>query len=154
METEKYLARVLRYLSYRPRSEKEIRDFLAKKKLDVALQQKILTILKEQKLVDDEEFAKWWVEQRTVFRPKGVRLIKLELRQKGISQEIIESQISNIQFPISNERERARKLVEKRITRYKGLPKQEKYQKLQRFLAARGFDFDVISDILKDINNR
>ena len=84
------LNRTLRFLSFRPRSEKEIADFLKKKQVDSHNAQKIIDKLKEHKFLNDEEFASWWMEQRTMIKPRAIRVIKMELKQKGISKEIIE----------------------------------------------------------------
>ncbi|MBI1919250.1 RecX family transcriptional regulator [Candidatus Microgenomates bacterium] len=146
---QKFYDRALRFLSYRPRSEKEIADFLAKKKVTPVVVAKILKKLKEQNLVNDREFTKWWVEQRTKFRPRGLRVIKMELKQKGIKPELIEKIISNDQFLISN-KEAVKKLIIKKITNYKGLPKRELYHKLSQFLLRRGFDWDTVKNAVDD----
>lgn len=146
---QKFYDRALRFLSYRPRSEKEIIDFLQKKKVNSSTINKVLTKLKQLNFINDQEFTKWWVEQRTTFRPEGVRLIKLELRQKGISPELIEKIISNDQFLISNEKA-IKKLIIKKITNYKGLPKRELYQKLSQFLLRRGFNWDAVKNAVDD----
>lgn len=147
---EKFYNRTLRFLSYRPRSIKEITDFLKKKKVQPPVVTKILKKLKELDLVNDKEFARWWVEQRTTFRPKGIYSIKQELKIKGISEDLIEKIISNEQFLISN-KDAARKLVEKEASRYKGFSKQEKYQKLSQFLARRGFDWETIKTTVDEV---
>ena len=165
--SQRYYNRALYFLSPRPRSEKEIREKLQKKprgkkavEINLEIIEEVINKLKAQNLINDTEFAQWWIEQRTVFRPKGIRVIKMELRQKGISEDIIKATINpsallragSSQLTVSNEIDRAKKLVKKRIDRYKNLPKQEIYQKLSQFLAYRGFDYDIISDVLKEVN--
>lgn len=147
---QKFYDRALRFLSYRPRSEKEITNFLKKKKVEPPIISKIIKKLKEQNFINDEEFTKWWIEQRTHFRPRGIRVIKLELRQKGISQEIIDEILSNEDIKILSE-ESARKLIEKKIISYKGLPKQELYQKLSQFLLRRGFDWETVKEVIDEV---
>ncbi len=156
-ESEKYYNKALRYLSYRPRSEKEIREKLTRtrsrekvERVDKVIDQ-IINKLKEQNLINDEEFARWWVEQRTTFRPKGIRLIKLELKQKGISPDIIEVTINSSQLTINKETERAKKLIQKKIERYRSLPKRERNQKLGLFLQRRGFDFETIKKSIDEL---
>lgn len=144
---EKFYNRTLRFLSYRPRSEKEITDFLKRKKVQALVVVKILNKLKELNLVNDKEFAKWWIEQRTGFKPCGWRLIKMELKQKGISDELI----TNYQLPIANEKELAKKAIEKIIVKYRQLPREKAYQKLAQFLARRGFDWEVIKAVIDEI---
>ena len=84
-----------RFFSYRPRSEKEIRDYLGKKGLREEEKEKIVKKLKEEKLIDDLEFARWFLEQRQTFRPKGSYALRQELRQKGIGEKIIDQVLPN-----------------------------------------------------------
>lgn len=152
---EKFYNKALKFLSYRPRSEKEVRENLQKKSFGRGLGpsetaiELIIKKLKEQKFIDDEEFAKWWVESRTRFKPRGLRLIKIELKQKGIDSEIIEKILSNKDIEILNING-AKRLVEKKIKRYGGLSKEEIYQKLARFLAGKGFDWETIKQVIDE----
>ena len=181
---EKFYNIALRFLSYRPRSEKEVRDklvefarkrnkkvattetqnenetqnFSASKKLsdsvvagETSIVDRVINKLKEQKFLNDEEFVKWWIESRLRFKPRSLRLIKLELKQKGISDEIIESGIGNQELGIENDLEQAKKLVEKRIGRVKNLSNKEIYQKLGSYLARRGFDWDTIKHSIDEL---
>lgn len=156
--------KALRFLSFRPRSEKEVRDNLAKKsrkskkkteEVDNTAIDQVISKLKEQNFVNDEEFTRWWIEQRTKFKSKGMRLIKMELKQKGIADEIIQFQISNSNPPaggqIANEKDRAKIVLKKALRKYHGLSKHELYQKLGSYLARRGFDFDTIKDAVDDV---
>lgn len=149
---QKYLNKVLRFLSYRSRSEKEVLDYLQKKQTPYEIQSAIMDFLKERRFVNDEEFARGWIDQRLRSRPKSIRMLKLELKNKGISEDIATKAISSFQFSISNDLEQqgvndldtAKKLVSKKIERYRHLPKQELYQKLGGFLGRKGFDWETI----------
>ena len=134
----------LRYLSFRSRSEKEIRDYLSKKENLPEIISQVITKLKEQKFLNDYEFTKQWVESRMRFRPRSKKLLSFELKQKGISQDII----NNI---TQDDLEQAKKIVEQKIVKYKGLPKQKVFQKLGGFLARRGYDYDTIKTSIDDI---
>lgn len=140
---ERFYNKALEFLSYRTRSEKEVRDKLKSKQVEPLIIDKIIAKLKEKKFINDEEFARQWVENRKRFKPRSERLIKLELKQKGISQETVDKMINDEGLKI-NDLESAKKLVEKRIERIKDLPKQEIYQKLGRHLASKGFNWDII----------
>ena len=151
----------LRFLSYRPRSEKEVRDRLKLKsqnsKVKITTQNskvidKVIQKLKEKKFINDEEFAKGWVESRLRFKPRSARLIKIELKQKGISPEIIDKMINNEGLMI-NDSENAKKLIEKRILRYKGLSRQKIYEKLGRYLASKGFNWDTIKKAIDPVKS-
>ncbi|MBL7159825.1 RecX family transcriptional regulator [Candidatus Microgenomates bacterium] len=87
----KIYEKVLRFLSFRPRSKKEVKDYFYKKDVGDETQKMIIKKLEKLKFLDDEQFTLWWVEQRTTFRPSGKRLLRYELRKKGISEEIIEN---------------------------------------------------------------
>lgn len=141
---EKFYNSSLRFLSYRPRSEKEVRDKLRSKKASLEIIEKIIIKLNEKKFINDLEFTNWWIEGRNRFKPRSLRLIKLELKQKGISEELMESGIKNQELGIESDFEQAKKLVEKRIGRVRNLSKQEVYQKLGRYLASKGFSWDTI----------
>ncbi len=138
------LNRALRFLSFRPRSEKEIRDYFKKKQVDPLVSQKIIDKLRESKFLNDMEFARWWVEQRTLIKPRAWRIIKIELKQKGISSEIIEELNINSESEEINDLTMAIKLAQRRLPRYKSLSRQEIYQKMGRFLISKGFDYDTI----------
>ena len=148
----------LRFLSYRPRSEKEVKDFLAKKtarveniKFTEASQSpvisQIITRLKQQSFLDDEEFAEWWVKARTSSQPKGPYLIKRELAGKGIDKDIIEKAISKIK----NQTELGRNVIEKKIKIWKKLTNLELKKKVYEHLARRGFDSKTINEVIAQI---
>ncbi len=155
----KFLDKALYYLSFRPRSEKEVRDNLLKKKATPEVIDRVLNSLNEQNFLNDQDFTRWFIDQRIRFKPKSVRIIKLELRQKGISQEIIEQAFANLEKNEESESptsdlDSAKKLVERKIDRYRDLPKQQIYQKLGAFLARRGYDWDTIKKSIDDgLNN-
>src|SRR5215208_3659752 len=71
------------FLSYRPRSEREVRDRLKKREFPEPTIERVIERLKSLKLLDDDAFARYWVEQRQSHRPRGGRLLSLELRRKG-----------------------------------------------------------------------
>lgn len=148
---EKLYTRALKFLAKRPRSEKEVRDNLAKKKADPAQVDLIIAHLKQQKFLNDTDFALWWIEQRSILSPKGWRGLWVELKQKGISDEIvkeIESKYKNRELGEKSEFDTAKELAEKRFKKYEGLPKEEIYRKLGGFLARRGFDLDTIKAVI------
>lgn len=155
------LNRALRFLSFRPRSEKEIRDYFKIKnqkssirqaqdkkiKIDEKIIESIIKKLKENKFINDEEFVKWWIEQRTRIKPRASRLIKFELKQKGISDELIQ----NSELRIKNDFEKAMVLAEKRMPRYKNEEPKKVYEKMSRFLASKGFDYDIIKQVIDQV---
>lgn len=137
--------KLLRFASLRPRSEKEINGWLTRKKVHQSLHKELFSRLKHLELIDDTAFAKWWIEQRTAFRPKGKRALEAELRQKGIDREIITEVLA--ETPL-NEEKLARDLVEKKAYKWQNLPSREAKIKKSRFLAGKGFSWEVIEKVL------
>lgn len=164
-EFDTYYLLALRYLNIRFRSEKEIRDYLRKKILK-RVQDDAVTIeaeqlidlivhkLKQQKFLNDEEFAKMWIRSRTEFKPKGWRLIKLELKQKGISDEIIKNQELRIKNEGEEKRDElslAKEILEKKRKKFEPMERQERFTKAGSLLARRGFDLDVIKKAIEEV---
>jgi len=149
-EFSKVYNRVLKFLGYRPRSQKELAGWFARKNVGEATRKVVFKKLKKQKLVSDKNFAKWWIEQRLSFRPRGARLIKLELLKKGISREVIESLFEKINIDLS-EKERAKKAAEKKFKSLKRFSRQKQKEKLSQFLIRRGFLWETIRKVLDDV---
>lgn len=143
-EFQKVLNKTFRLISRRPRSEKEIRDYLKRKKSPLRLIEEVIKKLKKLKQIDDSTFASWWVEQRSTFRPRGKFGLTMELRQKGVDKEIIKKVVEEKveELPL------AKKLAQKKFKSYKNLPREERYQKMSAFLARRGFSWETIKKVV------
>ena len=154
---DKLYNQALRFLSYRPRSEREVRDYLLKKikisKNSPEIAELAITKLKLLELVNDEEFARWWLEQRNQFRPKGIYVLKQELYKKGISQNII-VQLLNGSIVKEAELEGAKKAAQKKLGSLKSLAPGETRQKLTSFLVYRGFSYEIIKLVLDEIKEK
>lgn len=142
----KLLQSSIRFVSFRPRSEKEIRSFLLKKlqkhKIeDNGLLERIITRLRELDYINDEKFAAWWIDQRKSHKPKGKRLISQELKAKGVTIEISPS----------DEVELARRAVAKKLLLWQKLPKLEQKKKIYGFLGRRGFTGDTIHRVIDGV---
>ncbi len=123
----------LNFLSFRPRSEWEIRHKLKFKTKDQPLIESVITKLKKINQINDEDFAKWYIDQRRTFRPKGKRAIEMELRRKGVKVKV-ESNISETE------------LAKRALLKFRG---ERTKPRLFRFLASRGFDWQTIEDVVK-----
>lgn len=135
---EKAYQRALNFLSYRVRTEVEIRRNLAKHDTPENVVEGVLERLRRNRLVDDSYFAQTWVANRSDFRPRGRRALHSELRQKGIADEIIQDALQNL-----DEQTLALRAAEKNARKYRQLEWPEFRQKLLGFLARRGFNYDV-----------
>lgn len=146
-DTGNIFNRVLHFLSYRPRSEKEIRDFLTRKKVDTKKADVILEKLGKANFVNDLEFAKWWTENRLRFRPKGKIVLKSELIKKGIKGEMIDEVLT--QIGSQKEQQIAISLAQKRLAKYKNnLDQKQVYKKIAAYLAQKGFDWETVKSAI------
>jgi regulatory protein len=148
---QKYLESAVHYISFRMRSEKEVRDNLVKKKASPEIVERVIAWLKEQRFVDDAEFARLWIESRARSKPKSLKLITLELQQKGVAKDIIHAVSNDPETQSGSDKERARKLAVKKLPKYKHLPKQEIYQKLGGVLARNGFPWEIIKASIDEV---
>ena len=151
-EFQKTYDKLLQYSTTRPRSEKEINDWLKRKigkdlneelynKQSLRLRQR----LKRLELIDDEKFARWWIEQRNAFRPRSKRVLVQELRLKGIDKYIIENALSEYEI---NEDVIAKSLYDRNKYKWERLPEFERKQKASAYLARKGFGWDVIKKVI------
>jgi len=127
------------YLSYRPRSEGEIRQWLHRRGFANEVAEKTIVKLREQNLSDDLTFAQFWKDNRLSFRPKSKRLIKKELRDKKVAAEIIEQVTKDI-----DDEAIAYKLASSRVATLAHLDYPDFYRRLSSYLAYRGFSYEII----------
>lgn len=125
----------------------EIRRHLRTKRFDDAEIDKAIDKLRAQRYIDDEAFARYWVEQRDEHRPRGERAIVSELIQKGVSREVIDLVVG--QREPDSEVKRARDVIKRPITRWLTLAAPERKRKIHQYLAQRGFSYDVIEEVLE-----
>ena len=133
-------------LKFRPRSEKEIGERLKRKKFDTAVIRETILFLKEKSFVDDSYFAKVWLESR-IKRPLGLKKLRVELRQKGVDKEIIDSQIEEISKGYCEEAV-VLKLAKDRLNKLKGVEPVKAKRRLFEYLLRRGFSTEIIIDIV------
>lgn len=143
---ERALQQALLFLSYRARSESEIRKNLQKHEIPEVVIEETLERLRNDKLVDDNQFAQTWVENRSTFRPRSRRMLAMELRQKGLDDESMQSALEDV-----DDETLAYEAAQKRAPRFKELEWIEFRKKLTGFLARRGFSYSVITPVVSRI---
>lgn len=136
-------------LKFRLRSEQEIYARLKKKKFSGQIIKDTLDYLKENKFIDDEYFAKAWIESR-LKNSLGLRKISRELKAKGIAEEIISSRLQEIKEGYC-EKDAVKQLAEERLSKLKGVEPQKAKRRLYAYLLRRGFSPDVIYEALSII---
>lgn len=127
------LENAFHFLSFRSRSEKEMRDYLAKK--EILEIDETINKLKELGFIDDQKFIQEFIDSRSKNKPKGKKALKIELARKGIKVDDLDI----------NEDELAKEALNRKNFRDK--------ERAQRFLYSRGFSWNTIERALKNWYN-
>jgi regulatory protein len=143
------MQRAMRFLGYRPRAVREVRAHLEKHETPEAVIIEVLERLQAAGLLNDQQFAQAWVENRSTFRPRSRRALAVELRQKGLADEVVEEVLAEGVDEEALAVEAARKYARKA----RGLEWPEFRQKVGGFLGRRGFSYAVSAPVLRQIWN-
>lgn len=137
-------AAALRLLAHRARSESEMRTRLAMRGVAPAAIDHEVDRLRQAGLLDDEKFARSWVEDRNRQAPRGKRMLRYELLGRGIEPEAIEQ----VTAPIDD------RVVALELARQKaGRGRAETYEafagRIGGLLRRRGFDYEVVAEAVR-----
>ena len=139
--------RAINYLSFRPRSQAEIRLYLRKKETPPEIIEAALERLNRLDYVNDKAFSAFWVENREQFNPRGSRALRNELRLKGIEREIVEEVVDeehDEELALRAARKKASLLLQASDMDY------AKFRnRLGGFLQRRGFSYDVVARVVR-----
>ncbi len=138
--------RALNYLSYRARSEREIRTYLRRKDVSDDVAEEIVARLRRVGLVDDAAFASLWVRNRQATSPRGERALRQELWQKGIARDVVDEALTDL-----DETGQALEAARPRAQRLAGLEAVEFRKKLTDFLLRRGFSYSVARGVVAQV---
>jgi regulatory protein len=142
-ETERAYQRALNYLSYRNRSEEEIRTNLQKHQITEEHIDSVLERLRQASLVDDLVFAREWVENRCTHKPRGKRALSTELYQKGIKSQIIDDVLGEL-----DEEALAMQFARQKLHKLETLDRSSFQKKLSGFLSRRGFPYGISKEVI------
>jgi regulatory protein len=130
--------RALGYLAARPRSVAEVDSYLQGKEYPEAIIQAVLERLQARQYLDDAAFARFWIDNRNRFRPRGTPALRQELRHKGLERETIDAALEE-----QEDEPAAWSAAETRMGRWADLEKAEFEKKMMGHLARRGFGYAV-----------
>lgn len=136
--------RAARFLGYRPRSIDEVRRNLLKNNVAEDVAEAAIERLTRLGYLDDYAFARFWLENRDTFKPRGIRALRYELRQKGVSDRVINDVLET--FDATDAAYRA---AQSRIRRMKGSTEYDFRNKIGSFLQRRGFAYAVCRDVIE-----
>lgn len=139
--------KILSFGSRRPRSKKEYKDWLIKRKVPERLHDELFNRLKHLEFLDDKKFAVWWISQRKQFKNKSKKELLFELQNKAISKDIIEEVLSEEKL---DDVSSAKRLLEKKNYLWKGKSGLIARKKKSEYLLRHGFNWDIINKIVKE----
>lgn len=134
-------------LAYRPRSTQEIRQRLLKKSFDEMVIDTAIEKLERLGYLDDRAFARFWIEDRNRFKPRGRRALSYELRNKGISDSLIQDLLDEL----VDESDGAYEAAQKRVRSMRGKTQREFKKKIGAFLQRRGFGYEAVNNALSQL---
>lgn len=140
-ERKRLLSIALKLLSSRPRSSQEIKKRLLSKSENNTLIDQIIGELTDQKLINDSEFTKWYIESRSRSRPRSSLLLKRELKQIGITDIDLKEEVDNLNL--------AKLAYQKKKHLWENLPAKSHREKAIRHLQSRGFSWEIINKVIK-----
>ncbi len=141
-----------RFLKFRPRSEKEIVDKLKDKEFASETIAALVAFLYKTQQLDDRMFARGWIASR-LRKPYGLTRIRRELKQKGISDEIIREEEARASEEY-DETASAAELARRRMASYKGIDKIKAKRRTYEYLLRRGFRFETVSRVINQIGRQ
>ena len=131
----------LRLLAHRPRSENEMRTRLAMRGVAPGAVDDEIARLQRAGLLDDEKFARAWVEDRKRTAPRGRRMLRYELLGRGIEPEAVDEATNDI-----DDRTTAAAIARDRARKLPALDYASFFAKIGEYLRRRGFDYDVAAE--------
>ena len=152
-EFEKGKQIAYRFLSYRPRSKKEVERKLKEKKISGENIVSIISLLEKNNYLNDREFTLNWVKYRMENKPLGRRSLEYELREKGVDSEIIKDSLDEVYTGEFDEYEVAVRLAEKKISSLNKRKIEDNVikRRLFSYLQRKGFSYDTIERVIENI---
>jgi regulatory protein len=145
-----YLA-ALRFLESRPRSVAEVRARLGRKDFAPEAIDAAITRLAELELLDDAAFARYWVENRQAYRPRGAGALRDELRRKGIDADVT-AQVLSDEALTGDESASAWGLARAALGKYAGSRDRNAFtRRMSSYLQRRGYTFEIIRPIVEQL---
>ncbi len=137
-----------RRIAMREHSRGELAQALAKKHVEDELAERLLDRFTEVGLIDDERFARMWVESRRRSKGTARSVLSMELRRKGVDADVIEEVLADVDP--DSERETAHRLVQKKLRSLQGLDDSTRIRRLTGMLARKGYSAQVAFDVVRE----
>lgn len=140
----------LRFLSYRMRTKQEIYEYLIKKEVEPEHLAPVLDKLKTEGFIDDQAFGDSYIRTKMKTSNKGPLLLKNELIQKGVTENVAQQSLS--EYPWELQLENAKKWAEKKIKTSNKRSFKMELNRVKAGLIRKGFSNDIIQEVMEDIS--
>jgi regulatory protein len=145
-EIEAAFQKAIRFIAYKPRTKFEV----SKKLTEAGYSEQVIDVnlskLVEKGYLNDEQYAGNWIENKSLYKPRSKKLIRFELQQKKIDQEIIEEVVNRME----PEDQLALRAAEKYIRRIENLDEITFKRRFSGFLLRRGFSYSTTKSIVDE----
>lgn len=148
-ELQRAKSSAYRYLSYRQRTVREMIDYLTRKGFEQQSISNVIELLKESGFLNDESFAKAYVDDKTRLNDLGAYRLKAELRKKGIAEELIKETLSDLEPDIDHLVE----LIQRKYSSSLTCDKNSTMRKAAGFLQRKGYGYEVIKKVLEKLGS-
>jgi regulatory protein len=145
-EFQRLLENALNFLTFRPRSREEMRRHMQGQRVPPEVVERVLAKLEEMRLLNDQQFASFWVENREEFNPRSARALGAELRKRGVDRETIEATVAP-----ERDEERALAAARKKMHSFSAADYQTFRNRLGPFLLRRGFNYSVTNAVIRQL---
>lgn len=132
----------LHYIGYKMRTEQEVRKKLFEKEYTEYIIERVINFLIKYQYIDDMKYSESYIKQRLQYNPKGIYVLKMELKQRGVKQNIIDKAVENMNI---DELSDAIKLLQKKCFYLDDIDEKNK-KRLFAFLQRRGYSYDIIKE--------
>lgn len=139
--------KALKYISFKVRTKKEIKDKLCNYSIDVI--DKVIKKLDELCLLDEKKYIEAFINDQINLGNKGPFYIKKELKKLNINIDYIDEILNNINEDVWIEK--VKKIVDKKINTNKKLPKERLLLKIKNDLILLGYSKNIIDKVLSNI---
>lgn len=146
-EREKALQVALRYINYRQRTSKEVQDKLTDASFPSEIIEDVVAELKEKGYINDKNYASQWAEMRSAFKPRSHYLIALELKKKGVGEDVISEALKEV----PNDKTLAIQFGMNYMRKLKNVDEKTFMKKMHMALRRKGFSYSLINEVMDEL---
>lgn len=139
----------LRKLARAPQTRAGLVRYAVEREIPLDTYEPVINRLIEIGLINDAEYAAMWVRSRRTVRGSGPRTLRMELQQKGIDPDLIETAVAE---RTGDDAEVALRIASRKLQSLRHLPIEKSKKRVLDFLLRRGYDYTIVSKVMSELN--